>query len=72
MYEITIGRTDLERLKGIYPLNELKKILNKLKKLGLIEIEMKRGKIYGFMETTLGKENLYYKEYSKWFVEYGD
>jgi len=72
LYRIHIGKTNIDQLKNTYPLSEIKKILKKLEKLKFVNLEMKRGKIYGCTETELGKETLKYKEYSKWLNEFGE
>ncbi|MEK6927292.1 MAG: hypothetical protein AABX11_02570 [Nanoarchaeota archaeon] len=66
------GRDNLERLKDLFEGQVIMKILDKLEMSGLIKIEYRDKKIYGFMETTKGNELLESEEYSKWFKECGD
>jgi hypothetical protein len=67
------GLTDLEKLDGMLDSQEkIKKIVNTLEKKGFIKIEIRDGKIYGFIETRLGDKEVNEKRYEGWFNKLGD
>ncbi len=72
LYEINIGKTNLERLKEFFSEEEIIKMLKNLEKQGLIKIELRDNEIYSFMETSTGLAVLKSKEYKKWYDECGD
>ena len=68
LFNIPLGKTDLER--GYKSDNKFEKVILKLEKKGLIRIEYREGKIYGFMLSKKGEISLKDSSYKEWADEF--
>lgn len=65
------GRTDFFKLNEFISKDEAQPIIIKLEKLGMVRINYKEGKVYGFRETNEGEAELSDYSYIDWFEKLG-